>query len=123
MAKKIKSPEELNLLRDWLKSETSVRSGPKEVQITVHMGTCGIAAGARDILTQLADELNQASVENVALKQSGCIGMCDKEPMLTLTDKDGKEFRYGDLDKNKMREIVSEHVLGGNPVVAYLITT
>ena len=123
MAKKIKSPEELNLLRDWLKTETDIRTGPKDIQITVHMGTCGISAGARDILTQLADELERSSVDYVTLKQSGCIGMCDKEPMLTLTDKTGKEFHYGRLDKNKVREIVTEHVLGGNPVAAHIITT
>jgi NADP-reducing hydrogenase subunit HndB len=109
------------MLRDWLKGEIDVRSGPKEIQITVHMGTCGIAAGARDVLTVLANELTQASAENVTLKQAGCVGMCDKEPMLTLRDKSGQEFRYGKLDKNKIREIVNEHVVGGRPVVNYII--
>jgi len=123
MAKKIGSPEELNMLRDWLKGETELRGEPKEIQITIHMGTCGIAAGARDVLSQLADELSQANVGNVTLKQSGCIGMCAQEPMLTLTDASGEEFRYGSLDKNKVREIVAQHVVEGNPITDYLITT
>lgn len=123
MAKKIKSPQELKLLKEWVKSETDLRTGPKEILITVHMGTCGIAAGARDILSQLATELSQGSIDNVTLRQSGCLGLCSFEPMITVKDKSGKEFRYGNLDKSKVRRIVREHILDGNPVVDYLIKT
>ena len=123
MAKKIKSPEELRLLRDMLKDETDLRTGPKEIQITVHMGTCGIASGARDVLMQLAHELEHSSIEKVTLKQSGCMGMCDNEPMMTLTDSAGGEFRYGKLDKNKIREIVAQHIVEGKPLMDYMITT
>lgn len=123
MSKRIKSPEELRLLRKWVKSETDLRGGPKEVQVVVHMGTCGIAAGARDVLTEVADELTQAEVENVTLRQSGCRGLCDQEPMLTVQDKSGQQFCYGKLDKHKVREIVEQHVLAGNPVTPYLVKT
>jgi len=122
MAKRIKSPQELALLRDWVKSETDLRTGPKEVQVTVHMGTCGIAAGARDILEHLANELTTGSIENVTLKQSGCFGICAQEPMISLADKAGKEYRYGKLDKAKVRRIVREHIVNGTPVIDYLIT-
>jgi len=121
MAKRITSPEELRNLRDRVKTETDLRTGLKDIQITVHMGTCGIAAGARDVLGQLAAELSQASVENVTLRHSGCLGLCDQEPMLTLTDKAGEEFHYGKLDNKRVREIVREHVLGDSPVMDYLI--
>jgi len=121
MAKRIKSPEELRNLRDLTRAETDIRSGPKEVQITVHMGTCGIAAGARDVLAQLAEDVHRASIENVTLKQSGCLGLCDQEPMFTLIDKTGAKFLYGKLDKKKVHEIVREHVLGGKPVVDYTL--
>ena len=123
MAKKIKSPEELRLLRKWLKSETDLRSGPKELEIAVHMGTCGIASGARDVLGELADELVQTEKEDVTLRQSGCRGLCDQEPMLTIKDKSGQEYCYGRLDKSKLHEIVEQHVLQGNPVVEYLVKT
>ena len=123
MAKKIKSPQELRVLRNWLKSETDVRTSPKELQITIHMGTCGIAAGAREVMAQLVNELSGAAIDNVTLKQSGCIGMCEKEPMLTLVDQAGQQFRYGHLDKGKVRHIVADHLLDGKPVPAYLITT
>jgi len=85
------------------------------------MGTCGIAAGARDILAALMNELTGAKVENVSLQQSGLRRLCDQEPMFTLTDKAGGAFRYGRLDKNKVGQIVREHVLRGQPVLEYLI--
>ena len=121
MAKKIASAADLAALREKAKAEIDLRTGLKDVRITVHMGTCGIAAGARDILTQLVEELGGVSVKNVTLQQSGCIGLCDQEPMLTLADKAGKKFRYGKLDKTKVHEIVQEHVLAGKPVTRYMI--
>ena len=121
MTQKITSPEELKKLRDRTRAEIDLREGPKEIQITVHMGTCGIAAGARDILKALSAELNQAAINNVTLRRSGCIGLCDQEPMMTLTDKTRKTFRYVKLDKKKIQKIVREHVAGGNPVIDYLI--
>jgi len=120
--RKISRPEDLAALREQARREVELRTGPKEVQVTVHMGTCGIAAGARDILTTLAEELAAVSAE-VTLRQTGCAGLCDQEPMLTLRDRTGREFCYGRLDKAKVREIVHQHVLGGNPVVAYLVRT
>lgn len=123
MAKRIRSPEDLRKIREQLKAEMDRRGAPKEIQITVHMGTCGIAAGARDILSQLTAELSRASVTNVTLRHAGCLGLCDQEPMLTLTDQAGLEFRYGNLDKGKVREIVLKHVIEGSPVVDYIIKT
>ncbi len=116
MTKKISSPEELLKLSEKLKAETDLRGEPKEVQIVVHMGTCGIAAGAREVLDRLADELSRASIDYVTLRQSGCIGLCDQEPMLTLIDRDGREFVYGNLDDDKVVQIVREHLLNGKPV-------
>ena len=123
MAKKIKSPEELRLLREWVKSEIDIRSGPKEIQVVVHMGTCGLAAGARDVLAALATELTQTSVENVTLRQSGCRGLCDQEPMITVTDSAGQEYCYGRLDRNKVHEIVRQHLLAGQPVASLFAQT
>ena len=116
MSTKIGSPEELKKLRDKVRAEVDVRSGPKETRITVHMGTCGIAAGARDILSELTGSLVKAGVESVTLRQSGCIGLCDQEPMLTYNDKDGREYLYVRLDREKARKIVQSHVLQGRPV-------
>jgi NADP-reducing hydrogenase subunit HndB len=121
MSDKITSPKDLLKLRDQTRSSLDARSGPKDIRVTVHMGTCGIAAGARDVVARLASELEAKSVDNVTIRQSGCIGLCDQEPMLTLTDKTGRNFLYVDLDEGKVREIVAEHVIKDRPVRAYIM--
>jgi len=123
MKRKINSPKDLNNLRNNVKKEIELRNGPKEIQITVHMGTCGIAAGAREIVTRLTAEILNAKVNNVTIHQSGCIGLCDREPMFTISDKHGNRFVYGNLDTNKVHEIVQKHILTGTPVSEYLINT
>jgi NADP-reducing hydrogenase subunit HndB len=121
MSKRVANPGELNALRDKAKSDLSLRGGPKDVCVTVHMGTCGIAAGARDVLSLLMKELSSAKIDNVTLRHAGCAGLCDQEPMLTVTDKAGSEYRYGKLDKSKVREIVEGHLRGGAPVERLLV--
>ena len=121
MADKIKNPQELAALKEKVKADLDLRMGPKEIQITVHMGTCGIAAGARDVMAALMDELAAAGIQNVTLRQSGCLGLCDKEPMFTLADKTGQEFRYGKLDQKKVHRIIQQHIVEGSPVVDDLI--
>lgn len=121
MGDKIKSVAELKALAEQARGEIDLRGGPKATVINVHMGTCGIAAGARDVLARLAAELEAAGAKDVTLRQSGCAGLCSHEPMLTLTDKAGSQFRYGRLDGTRVHEIVREHVVGGHPVANYLI--
>ncbi|MFP4502446.1 MAG: (2Fe-2S) ferredoxin domain-containing protein [Candidatus Hydrogenedentota bacterium] len=121
MTTKIKSPEDLLALRDKARKNIELRGEPKEMTITMHMGTCGIAAGARDMLAKLGELLASHNVTNVTLRQSGCVGLCDREPMLTLTDAAGKEYRYGKLTPERLESIVTQHVQGGNPVMDYLI--
>ena len=121
MAKKITSLEDLKAVRERAQGAVDLRGAAKEMKITVHLGTCGIAAGARDVLGALMAELDKAGASSVLLTQAGCAGLCDREPMLTLVDKDGRVFRYGSLDKAKAREIVREHVVRGNPVTEHLI--
>ena len=118
---RIEKPEDLSRLRDQARSEMNVRSGPKEMRITVHMGTCGIAAGARDIMAELSEQLAGAEIENVTLHQSGCLGLCDLEPMLTLRDKTGMDYLYVRLTREKIREIVAGHVLKDKPVQQYIL--
>jgi NADP-reducing hydrogenase subunit HndB len=120
---KINSVEELKKLREQARGQVDLRSGPKDNRITVHMGTCGIAAGARDILSVLAEELAKAAVANVSvtLRQSGCIGLCDQEPMLTYSDKAGRDYMYVQLTKEKAREFVASHILADHPLNKYIL--
>ena len=123
MDKRIKNPSELTAMRDRARSDLDLRSGDKEMCITVHMGTCGIAAGARDVLDEIIIAVDQAQVKNLSVRLSGCLGLCDQEPMLTLTDRSGREFLYGHLDKTKVHEIVAQHVINDEPVGAYMVRT
>jgi len=121
MSEKISSVEELKKLREQVRGQVDLRGGAKENRVTVHMGTCGIAAGARDILAALADELVKSSIGNVTLRQSGCIGLCDQEPMMTYTDSSGRDYLYVQLNRAKVRDIVASHILAGKPVAEYIL--
>jgi NADP-reducing hydrogenase subunit HndB len=123
MAEKITSPAQLKALAEKAKADLDLRQGRKETQVTVHMGTCGIAAGARGIVAAFMAEMADAGVKDVSLHQTGCAGLCEQEPMATVTAADGTMFRYGLLDDGKVREIVQDHLVGGAPVDAHLIKT
>ena len=123
MTDKITSPEQLLARADKAKADIDLRQGRKETQVTVHMGTCGIAAGARDVAATFMTEMAAAGVTSVSLHQSGCAGLCEEEPMATVTTADGTMYRYGLLDKDKVQTIVRDRLVDGTPVDAYLIKT
>jgi NADP-reducing hydrogenase subunit HndB len=123
MADRITSPDQLKNLAAKAKADIDLRDGRKDTQVTVHMGTCGIAAGAREIVAAFMAELAANGVTSASLHQSGCAGLCEEEPMATLTMPDGTMYRYGLLDKAKVHTIVTNHLVGGTPVEAYLIKT
>jgi NADP-reducing hydrogenase subunit HndB len=123
MADRITSPDQLKNLAAKAKADIDLRDGRKDTQVTVHMGTCGIAAGAREIVAAFMTELSANGVTSASLHQSGCAGLCEEEPMATLTMPDGTLYRYGQLDKARVHTIVTNHLVGGTPVEAYLIKT
>jgi NADP-reducing hydrogenase subunit HndB len=119
MARRIASVADLNALKEEARADVDLRGGAKEIEATVHMGTCGISAGARDVVAEFLASPDLAG--RVTLRQAGCQGLCEQEPMMTLLDKSGKKFVYVKLDKHKTREIIREHILGGKPLARYLI--
>jgi NADP-reducing hydrogenase subunit HndB len=121
MSKRISDPKQLEALRAESRSKLDLRGQPHEVCVTLHLGTCGIAAGARDVLGFLIAELGSASAGRVTIRQSGCAGLCGQEPMITVSDATGHEYRYGRLDHAKVKEVVTGHLLGGQPVSRLLI--
>jgi NADP-reducing hydrogenase subunit HndB len=117
MAPRINNPADLLALAAKAREEIELRSGAKATKVTVHMGTCGIAAGAREVLATLLQEITAAGLTDVSLHQAGCAGLCEQEPMITITDAAGGVYRYGLLDdKAKVRLIVRQHLVGGRPV-------
>ena len=121
MTEKIKSAADLKAFADRAKAAVELREGTKDVQVTVHMGTCGIAAGARGVIAAFMREMSAAGVTDVTLRQSGCAGLCEQEPMITVRDASDTPYRYGLLDDAKVKTIVTEHLVGGKPVDALLI--
>lgn len=116
--------DDLRKLRQQKKDELDKRDPDnKTIQVTVGMGTCGIAAGARDVVATFMTEMSTAGVTSASLHQTGCAGLCEEEPMATITTADGTMYRYGLLDKDKVHSIVTDHLVGGTPVDAYLIKT
>ena len=85
------------------------------------MGTCGIAAGAREIVSTFLEELEKAGMKDIMVTTSGCAGLCSKEPMATVELLDASPVKYGDLTPDKTRRIFKEHILGGNVAVEYAI--
>ena len=110
------SIQDLKKIKDRERSKMVLRDGEHRAKITVHMGTCGIAAGARDILTFFRDLIADRNIEDVILTNSGCAGLCAKEPMVTVEVADQSPVKYILLDKEKALQIFDEHVMSGNAV-------
>lgn len=113
--------EDLDKISQRVRKTTLLREGAGRAKIIVHMGTCGIAAGAREIMNTLLDELAKKNIDDVILTSSGCAGLCSKEPMATVELKDEAPVKYVDLTPEKIRKILSEHVIGGKVVSEYAL--
>lgn len=112
----MKNLDELRKIRDEVRKSMELRAGTNRGRITVCMGTCGIAAGARDTMNAVMDALAKADVTDIAVTAAGCAGYCDREPMLEVAMEDGEATRYGNVDAAAATKIVQEHVLGGQVV-------
>ncbi len=113
--------EDLDRIGEEIRRTTMLREGAGRAKITVHMGTCGIAAGAREIMNALLDEMQKSNVKDIILTTSGCAGMCSKEPMATVELKGEAPVKYVELTPEKTRRIFAEHVLGGKMVAEYAL--
>ncbi len=113
--------EDLKKIRDGAARSRALREGKGRARITVHMGTCGIAAGARKVMSALLEEVESRNLTDVIVTASGCAGLCPREPMATVELLDQAPVKYVDLDAKRIREIVESHVLGGVIVEAYAL--
>lgn len=109
-------PEDLKKIQDNMAKAMSLREGEARARVTVHMGTCGIAAGARKIMSTLMNLLEQREDKDIVLSSSGCAGLCSREPMMTVEIKNQPPVKYVDLDEEKTARIFQEHVLSGTVV-------
>ena len=113
--------QDLAKIREKTRTLLTIREGEGRAKITVHMGTCGIAAGAREIMDALLDEVQKNNVKDVIVTTSGCAGLCNREPMATVELKNQPPVKYVDLTPEKIRKILIKHVLGGHLVAEYVL--
>lgn len=113
--------EDLAKIKERTRSMTVLREGAGRAKVTVHMGTCGIASGAREIMSALLDEMKKKDIKDVLVTTSGCAGLCSNEPMATVELKDAAPVKYIDLTPEKIREIFNKHVLGNEEVKDYAL--
>ncbi len=114
-------PEDLQRIRQRMHASTVLREGEGRAKVTVHMGTCGIASGARGILEAFLEQIEESGVEDVVVTTSGCAGLCKREPMATVQLAGEAPVKYVDLTSPKVSRIFGEHVMGGSPVAEYAL--
>lgn len=115
------SIEDLKKIKESVQASVNLREGGYRAKVNIHMGTCGIASGARGLMTAVMNEIEKGDIKDVIVTTSGCAGLCSREPMITVELLGNAPVKYIDLTPEKMREIFSEHVLGGNVVEKYAL--
>lgn len=113
--------EDLKKIKDKVKAETSLRAGDRRVKVTVHMGTCGIASGAREVMNALITEIEESNVSDVIVTTSGCMGLCSREPEITVEIMEQEPIIYEYMDTNKMRQVFKRHILNGEVQTPFVL--
>ncbi|MCX6576531.1 MAG: (2Fe-2S) ferredoxin domain-containing protein [Candidatus Aminicenantes bacterium] len=114
--------QDLEKIREQARRGLVIREGGAfKAKINVHMGTCGIAAGARTIMTALMKEVERRDLHDILLTNSGCAGLCSQEPMVTVELAGRAPVKYVNLTETKIQEIFEKHVLGGTIVKDYAL--
>jgi NADP-reducing hydrogenase subunit HndB len=113
---------DLEKIRESTKRTLNLRQGAGRAKITVHMGTCGIAAGARDILIAVMKEIEERQLVDVLVTNSGCAGLCSKEPMITVEMLNERApVKYIDMTPVKIKKIFDAHILKNEIVKEYAL--
>ena len=118
----MKSLEELAALRERMKNNVAMRQdNSTATRVVVGMATCGIAAGARPVLTAFVEEVNRRGLKDVVVTQAGCIGMCKLEPIVEVFQPGKEKVTYVNMTPEKVSRIVTEHLVNGSPVTEYTV--
>jgi NADP-reducing hydrogenase subunit HndB len=117
----IKSLDELKRIREEALQKKQMKARPGNIQVIVAMGTCGIAAGARDTMKSVLNYIETENVRGVTVTQTGCIGLCEQEPILQVVLGDQPKVVYGKVDPQVVHKIMKQHVQNGQPVKENII--
>ena len=118
----MKSLAELAALRDKMKDKVVLREGSAQIRVVVGMATCGIAAGARPVLSAFVEGVNEAGLaSNVIVTQTGCIGICQYEPVVEVYEAGKEKVTYVKMNPEKAKEVIEKHLSGGKVLEEYII--
>jgi NADP-reducing hydrogenase subunit HndB len=123
LMKTIRSLEELNRFRDEIVEKKNQQASLKKTQLIVSMGSCGIAAGALDVWKALESHVKDERFANVAISQTGCMGLCGHEPTVEVTVYDAQKVTYGHVTPRIINLILQEHIIGGKVVEEFVVDT
>ncbi|MBO4276883.1 MAG: (2Fe-2S) ferredoxin domain-containing protein, partial [Clostridia bacterium] len=116
----MKTLAELNEIRERMKTKVSVRENGNTYRVVVGMATCGIAAGARPVMSALLSEVTAQHLEDtVHVSQTGCIGICQYEPVVEIAEPGKEKVTYVKMNAEKAKRVFEEHILGGKAVAEY----
>jgi NADP-reducing hydrogenase subunit HndB len=118
--RKMKNLEELKKIRDRVRKDLELRTGKHRIKIVVCLGTCGIAAGARETMNTLIDLIAKNDRSDTIVTTAGCAGFCEQEPMIQIYIEDKEPVVYGKVDLKAAEEIFEKHILKGEIVEKYL---
>ena len=118
----MKSLAELQAIKDKMKDKVILREGVNDIRVVVGMATCGIAAGARPVLNSLVEEVNKEGLsDKVTVSQTGCIGLCQLEPIVEVYEAGKDKVTYVKMTSEKAKRVVEEHLKGGKVVNEYTV--
>ncbi|WP_312653622.1 (2Fe-2S) ferredoxin domain-containing protein [Aminipila sp.] len=118
----MKSLEELKAIRDRVQNQMGVRNETgSQMRVVVGMATCGIASGARPVLNTLADAVNEKGLKDIVVTQTGCIGLCQYEPIVEIYEPGREKVTYIKMDPEKAREVFEQHIVRGLIVSKYTL--
>lgn len=117
----IKSLEELKRVREEALAKKQMKAAPGHIQVIVAMGTCGIAAGARDTMKSVLNYIEAENLSGVTVTQTGCIGMCEQEPIMQVIVGDQPKVTYGKVNAEVATQIMKQHVQGGMPLKDHVL--
>lgn len=118
----MKSLAELQAIKEKMQNKVALREGSGEKRVVVGMATCGIAAGARPVLNAFVEQVNESGLSaTVTVTQTGCIGLCQFEPVVEVVEAGKEKVTYVKMTADKVARVVEEHLKGGNPVADFMM--
>ena len=117
----MKSLAELQAIKERMQGQVGMRDGDKSIRVVVGMATCGIAAGARPVLQAFSEVVQKNNISDVAVTQTGCIGLCQYEPIVEIIKPGEEKVTYINMDADKAKEVAEQHLMRGIVIADYTV--